>query len=447
MLFFLDILLSGYFYCPSFEEKMKPSGNRKNRKPAFAAFLSLLSTGIGQVYNGQFFRGLMLKLGLLLTLCLLAILVFKSSQELLLWGAVIAIFLLLKLYSTVQAFIEARRCGTGYKLKIYNKSYVYIFVTVIFLAMNLALPLLIAKFALREITPYHPFRSEGAKQRYLSFYDSSAEQWPVESETRMVDTSYGQTYVRISGPVEAPPLVLMHGANATSLSWIPNIQALSENYRTYAVDNIYELGRSVFTKILRAPDELIDWMDEVLLELGLGSGINMVGMSYGGWLTSQYALKHPEKLENIVLLAPAATVLPLGPGFLKPALISLLPHRHFAKKGMETIMADLRKKDERGRKYFESLVDHMDLGLRSFKPKMMVSPTVLTDTEWRSFKMPVLFLIGENEKIYSAQEAVGRLNEVAPSIQAEIIRGAGHDLPAVQAELVNRKILDFFEKR
>ncbi|UCE43257.1 MAG: alpha/beta hydrolase [Candidatus Aminicenantes bacterium] len=312
--------------------------------------------------------------------------------------------------------------------------------------MNVAFPLLIARYALREMTPYHPFRSETAKKQYLAFYDEFAKDWPVKSEARMVDTSYGKTYVRISGPVDAPSLVLMHGANATSLSWIPNIEALSQNYRTYAVDTIYDPGRSVFTKILKVTDDYMTWMDELLLELDLGNGINMIGMSYGGWLTSQYALRHPEKLDNIVLLAPAATVLPLGPGFLRSALISILPHRYFVKKGIEPIFTDLWKKDEAGRTLAEKWVDHMDLGLRSFKPKMMVSPTVLSDEELNSLKMPVLLMIGENEKIYSAEEAVARIKNVAPRIKAEIIPGAGHDLPVVQAEMVNQKILDFLEK-
>jgi pimeloyl-ACP methyl ester carboxylesterase len=64
----------------------------------------------------------------------------------------------------------------------------------------------------------------------------------------------------------------------------------------------------------------------------------------------------------------------------------------------------------------------------------------------KSLKMPVLFLVGENEKIYSAQNAVDRLNKIAPHITVEIIPDAGHDLSAVQAELVNQKILDFLEK-
>jgi hypothetical protein len=91
-----------------------------------------------------------------------------------------------------------------------------------------------------EMTAYHPFRSATAKEQYLELYDRRAEKWPVVSKTRIVDTSYGKTFVRICGPSGAPPLVLLHGVGGNSLQWMPNIVALSENYRTYAVDNIYD---------------------------------------------------------------------------------------------------------------------------------------------------------------------------------------------------------------
>jgi pimeloyl-ACP methyl ester carboxylesterase len=78
---------------------------------------------------------------------------------------------------------------------------------------------------------------------------------------------------------------------------------------------------------------------------------------------------------------------------------------------------------------------------------MMVSPTVLSDEELRSLKMPVLFMVGKNEKIYPPYEAVERLKSITPNIKTEIIPGAGHDLSVVQAEMVNQKILDFLEKR
>jgi pimeloyl-ACP methyl ester carboxylesterase len=297
-----------------------------------------------------------------------------------------------------------------------------------------------------EITPYHPFRSAEAKERYLQSYDMWAKRWPVPSETRTVDTSYGQTFVRISGPVDAPPLVLLPGANATSLMWTPNIEALSERHRTYAVDNIYDFGRSVYTRPIENADDFAQWLDELFSRLELGDHFSCMGLSYGGWLTSQYALRFPNRLDKIVLLAPASTILPLRSELLIRAVLCLLPHRYFVKSMMYWILEDSVKKDEASRALVEEAVDGMFLGLRCFKPKRLPNPTVLEDEELQSIKVPTLYLVGENEKIYSAQQAIQRLNDVAPHIRAEVILNAGHGLTIEQAEVVNGKVLEFLKQ-
>jgi len=69
------------------------------------------------------------------------------------------------------------------------------------------------------------------------------------------------------------------------------------------------------------------------------------------------------------------------------------------------------------------------------------------DKAWQGFGVPCLFLVGENEKIYSAEAAVGRLKRVAPQVKAEIIPGAGHDLTIAQADLVASKVLAFLGER
>lgn len=92
------------------------------------------------------------------------------------------------------------------------------------------------------------------------------------------------------------------------------------------------------------------------------------------------------------------------------------------------------------------LIDDAVLGLKCFEFRMPITPSVLTDNELQHIKVPTLFLVGENEKLYPAEKAVERLNTLAPQIQTEIIPDAGHDLTIVQAELVNKKVLDFLIK-
>jgi pimeloyl-ACP methyl ester carboxylesterase/TM2 domain-containing membrane protein YozV len=423
----------------------KEKSRLKKRKTLLAAFLSLISLGLGQIYNGELRKGILLKVTFFLAICLYAFLSFKITDDLLLLLSLLGGFLLMKIYSIGQAFLKSRSLGSSYTLRSFNKFYFYVVFAIVFLVLSVIIPLKISSFALMDISANHPFRSAKAKEMYLESYDRMAKDWPIASETNTVETSFGQTFIRISGPEDAPPLMLLPGANATSLMWFPNIEALSESYRTYAVDNIYDFGRSVFTRRLKSSDDFVQWLDELFNALDLGDNINLMGLSYGGWITSQYAIHFPERIDRIVLLAPAATILPFRPEFLKHATLSLIPHRHYVKKTMFRVLEDMVNKDEGGRALAEDLVEQMYLAQRCFKPKMLPGPTVLADKELKNLEVPTLYLVGENEKIYSAQEAIHRLKRIAPHIESEIIPDAGHDLTVVQSELVNQIVLDFLK--
>ncbi len=298
-----------------------------------------------------------------------------------------------------------------------------------------------------KFPPYHPFKSAKAREQFLKLYDKNAEKWPVDSETRMVDTPYGQTFVRISGPDNAPPLVLLHGMSGNSLQWIPNIEDLSASYKIYALDNIYDNGRSIYTRPVKSSDDFVKWLDDLFSALELGDNINLLGMSYGGWIASQYALQYSDRLNKIVLVAPAATVLPVRLEFIMLAILCyIIPHRYFSRKFLYWLMEDLANRDETNRKLLEEESENIFMAIQSFKPRRVVRPTVLQDKELQSIKVPALYLVGENEKIYSAEKALGRLNEVAPHIKTEVIPNAGHDLTFLQADLVNRKVLEFLKQ-
>jgi pimeloyl-ACP methyl ester carboxylesterase len=294
-----------------------------------------------------------------------------------------------------------------------------------------------------ETAAYHPFRSSEKQKIYWDAYDKRAKKWPVPSETLFINTSFGQTFVRISGPGNGAPVVLLHGGNATSLSWLPNVAALSAGYRVYAIDNVYDIGRSVYKKKFETEQDMVAWLDEVHDGLGLGENINIVGLSYGGWMACGYALARPERLNRAVLIAPAATVLPFDREFLKYAILRMLPHRYFARKTMFWLFEDLVSKGDDHLKRFEEEIDFVYLGIRCFRPLQLLNPTVLTDEALKSISTPMLFLIGENEKIYAATEAIQRLNDVAPQIHTELVPDAGHDLTLVQSEVVNEAILEF----
>jgi len=294
-----------------------------------------------------------------------------------------------------------------------------------------------------EIPSYHPFKSEKAKDEYLTYYDERAGNWPIPSETKLVDTSFGQTFVRISGPVDAHPLVLLPGSVFNSLMWMPNIETFSGVYRTHAVDNIYDCGRSIYTREPRSTQDFVQWLDELFTSLGLVDNIRLMGLSYGSWLTHQYALQHSRRLKKIVMLAHPAIVRP-NPGFVLRFMLAFLSPDHLA-SFFQWLLEDTAQKDEASRAMLDDIIGDVKLVAKCFKPKRTVVPKLMTDDELSSINIPALSLMGENEKTFPHQKAIRRLSRIASQIQTEVIPNAGHDLSMAQADLVNQKVLDFLK--
>jgi pimeloyl-ACP methyl ester carboxylesterase len=296
-----------------------------------------------------------------------------------------------------------------------------------------------------EVSDFYPFRSAKAKAKYLAFEDKMAKRWPIISEEKTVLTSFGNTFMRISGHADAPPLVLLPGGGCCSLIWFANIKALSEEYRTYALDNIYDYGRSIYTRKIETGRDFADWLNELLDTLRLGNDIRIIGYSYGGWVTSQYALYHPERLNHVVLIAPAFTILPVKDEWIRDMILTLLPVRYYKQKAMYSVWKDLLNKGKAGKEIVDERIEYVEIAYSCFKFKNPVNPSILTDSELQNIRVPLLYMIGVNETMYNADSAVQRLKKVAPQIEMELITGTGHDLMFTHTEEVNQRILNFLK--
>jgi pimeloyl-ACP methyl ester carboxylesterase len=297
----------------------------------------------------------------------------------------------------------------------------------------------------------HPFRSTEARDRYLARYDAQAAAYPVASEARLVHTDHGDTLVRISGPVERPPLVLLPGAWAHSLMWPPEmIQAFSKTYRTYYVDNIVDFGRSVSTRPVERTPDFMAWLDQLFDALALHDVINLMGMSRGAWLAAEYTLHAPQRLAKVVWLSPGFTVIGPDPksgavgGPLSLAAL-MLPSPGTVGAMMRWLMPEVLAYDG---SCFAQYVDDTALGLKCFDSRMVgraTGPRVLSDAELAGIEVPVLYMAGADEKLSSVSAAVSRLSSVAPRIRTTVVPGVGHGLITVQPETVSSSVLRFLQ--
>ena len=292
---------------------------------------------------------------------------------------------------------------------------------------------------------HHPFKSAELREEYIAFNNLQSKSWPVPYEIKEQGTSAGKTFIRICGSEKNPPLILLPPGGGNSLNWIPMVEELSQYFHVYALDNIHDFGRSIYYQPFETGEDFAVWLDELFTSLKLGDRVNIMGMSYGSWIASQFALFHPERIDRIVLLSPPATIIPIRLEFTLRALLSLV-HKRLNKSFVYWIFEDFAKSSSDNHKVLDDIVEYTELCNRSFIPYKLVLPTVLTDDELRSIRVPTLYVVGENEKICSPSKAIKRLNKVAPQINTAVIPNAGHDLMLVDPDGVNEVVIAFLLK-
>jgi pimeloyl-ACP methyl ester carboxylesterase len=281
------------------------------------------------------------------------------------------------------------------------------------------------------------FSSAEGRERYLAAYEAMFSLWQAPHDAIEVKTSYGSTHINASGPDDGYPLVLLHAAGLSSTVWFANIAELSAHHRVYAVDVIGDAGKSVADRLMQKRTDYARWLKEVFDGLNIDRG-NLLGHSYGGWLTLNMALAYPERLRKIVLLAPAASFRPLG------FITKLILHLGEFKIGPPA-RSMLKAAAAKGTVLEETFVHLMEEVTRYCSPVTMF-PTVYTDEELKQIDSPALLLIGSGEKIYNPRKAIQRAQNWMPDLTAEIIPDAGHLLIMDRQDVINARILKFLTK-
>jgi pimeloyl-ACP methyl ester carboxylesterase len=288
--------------------------------------------------------------------------------------------------------------------------------------------------------PISVFKTTEGEALYMAAYATSMSLWPVEYETLTLNTSFARTHVIVSGPKDAPPLVLLHGYGFTSIEWYANVSAFSRYYRTYAIDIPGQVGKSFLLKPIKTPADFTIWLNEVFDALQIKQPY-IIGHSYGGWLAVSFALSAPERVSKLVLLAPGASFKPLVPGFfVRGMLCTFLPTRFLVRRLLEWIIARENRAKMAAQPY---LFEQTYLSFKYFKPSTVVAPKVYSDYELKQLTMPVLLLLGEEEVIYNVPAVVCRAGRLLPNLQVGLVPGAGHGLNLEQPELVSDTILKF----
>jgi pimeloyl-ACP methyl ester carboxylesterase len=123
--------------------------------------------------------------------------------------------------------------------------------------------------------------------------------------SRFMNIDGVRIHYRDEGPRDGPVVVLVHANFASLLGWEPWVQALSDRYRVVRFD--------MTSHGLTGPDPTGDYSLERTMELtekfidamGL-QRITIGGTSLGGTVSLLYTVRHPERVDRLILLSPGS---------------------------------------------------------------------------------------------------------------------------------------------
>jgi pimeloyl-ACP methyl ester carboxylesterase len=274
------------------------------------------------------------------------------------------------------------------------------------------------------------------KRDMMAIYDAKLAGWPTHHETRYLNTSYGKVHVIQGGPESAPPVLLLNAGQMAGWSWMTNVGALNERYRTYAIDTIGEPGKSELADISHFPKGGVEWSEflvEITKQLGVEKA-HVVGASNGGFLALNYSIHYPERIGRMALLGAMGLTPSTNENIMRITLSQMFPLRLVQDNTIRWSFGDdpeLRAQiDQWFRLVFQTA-------------PQQAPPTTMKAEELQQVKVPTLAVLGTEDSLMGDLEAVRKLASNIPDIKIVEIE-AGHLMGMEEPEECNRLILDFF---
>lgn len=267
------------------------------------------------------------------------------------------------------------------------------------------------------------FKNEQARAVVAGWFDRFHARIKTPTVSRHLKTSFGETHVLVGGPEQAPPLVILHGAMASSAHAIHELEPLLQHFRVYAVDVLGQSVKSADHRPSVSNDEYGRWMVEVLDALALPRP-HVLGISWGGFVAIRLAAFAPARIERLVLLVPAG-------------MVSGSAWEGFTRMGLPMAMYLAFPSPTRLRKFVANLLTTYDddwmpyLGdaFRSYNMNMKL-PKVAQPEELKGLTAPTLVIAAEKDVSFPGSAVVERAAQLFPALQgAELIPDCNHCPP------------------
>jgi pimeloyl-ACP methyl ester carboxylesterase len=248
------------------------------------------------------------------------------------------------------------------------------------------------------------------------------------------------------GDPARPPLLLLRGLARTAEHWSEAfLRELDPHFRVLLMDN-RGIGRS---DVPRPPYRTRDMADDAARVLDAFDlpRAHVFGISLGGMIAQELALRHPARVERLVLGCTRAGGR-LSPRMSVSAALGLvwpmrLPVEEAVRETARVILSE-----RFFREHPEVVESWVDLARRYPMQKRGVIGQLIAgarhdaSARLHRVKMQTLVLSGDADLLIDCENS-RRLARALPDAELQLIPGAGHDFPTEAPEATARAVIDF----
>ena len=254
-------------------------------------------------------------------------------------------------------------------------------------------------------------------------------------------------------PAKPGPLILfLHGIGGARSNWAAQLQAAGNLAQAAALD-LRGYGDSTLGFRQSTID---DYCEDILRVMAAFNAdkIILCGLSYGSWIATSFAMRHPDKLAGLVLSGGCTGMSEAGPeereafrvsrevpldagqtpADFAPAVVNIIA----GPNANDQIRADL-------------LASMSAIPAATYRDALRCFTNPLERFDFAKLTMPVLLMTGEHDRLAPPSEiraVAGRITDAAlrPDVRFEVIADAGHVCNVAQPTAYNRPLLQFIRK-
>lgn len=258
------------------------------------------------------------------------------------------------------------------------------------------------------------FKSEAGRAAVLSLYDQKLEDLGIEYQSQTVRTQFGETHLLVTGPVDGPPLMIVHGSNGCAPIALETYPNLTKKYRVYAVDVLAQPNKSDGERLSMADLSYGQWMNELLIQLGLES-VTLAGFSFGGLIILKTLAFGESRIKAAYLAAPAYIVNGnplklLWKVFIPMKRYQRTEHAKYVSRFLKEIFTD---EDPFALKFLSQVFLHFEMDFTTVP--------VISKAEAGRIRTPVTLFAAKQDLMFPGEKMIKRAHKLFPSLRQAVL--------------------------